>query len=260
MPEPHQFIADLMRRYEWDENNPTLLREWKNKWVLDVQALWVRYKENINHYRQLPNITPHKWNYIMGIDLGFKDADAIAIIAWHENEPKAYLVEEIIESKQGITELINQINGAMRKYDISKMVIDEGGLGKKIAEELRRQHGIPVQQADKAQKQQNVEFLNDALRTGKFMAKSASKFAQDSYLVQIDWEKSRPDKIIIKKKPHSDIIDAVLYAFRECPIFAYTPPVIGPKYGTKEWADQQQSEMFDSAIDFFEKQSSSENY
>lgn len=255
MPDPAAFIEDLKKKREWDDNHPTLLREWKNIWVLDVEALWVRYKESVNHYQELPkHILKHEWNYIMGIDIGFKDADAIAILAWCEKEPITYLVEELVTAKQGITELTNQIEAFEKKYPISKMVIDEGGLGKKIAEEMRRQKHIPVQQADKAQKQQNVEFLNDALRLGRFKAKSASRFAQDSYLVQIDWEKSRPDKIIIKKKPHSDIIDAVLYAFKESPAFTYREPPKKPVKGSKEWADAQTSDMWDAAAAHFEQE------
>lgn len=254
MPSPAAFIEDLKKKREWEDNHPTLLREWKNQWVLDVQSLWVRYKESVNHYQQLPDITPRKYNYIMGIDVGFKDADAIAVLAWHESDPCTYLVEESINTKQGITELTNQINAMCSRYDISKMVIDEGGLGKKIAEELRRQKGIPVQPADKMRKQENVEFLNDALRTGRFKAKSASRFAQDSYLVQIDWDKSTPDKIIVKKKPHSDIIDSVLYAFKESPAFSYQSPSKKPKIGSKEWADAQPNEMWEQANEHFSRQ------
>lgn len=255
MPNPAQFIAELKSKREWGDNNPTLLREWKNVWVLDVDSLWIRYKENTNHFQELPtNVDRTKWHYILGIDLGFKDADALAVLAWHDDLPTTYLIEEVITAKQGITELVNQIEGITKKYNFDKMVIDEGGLGKKIAEEIRRQKHIPVQQADKALKQQNVEFLNDALRLGKFKAKSASRFAQDSYLVQIDWDKSRPDKIVIKKTPHSDIIDAVLYAFKESPAYTYKPPVKQLQYGSKEWADAQQDEMFVNAQEHFSKQ------
>lgn len=255
MPEPMAFIEDLKAKREWQDDHPTLRREWLNEWVLDVQALWIRYTAAMNHFQQLPALPPmQKWNHIMGIDLGFKDADAIAILAWSDVHPSTFLVEERITTKQGITELVSQVEELAKKYDVYKMVIDEGGLGKKIAEELRRQKGIPVEQADKAQKQQNVEFLNDALRTGKFMAKSASRFAQDSYLVQIDWDKSRPDKIIVKKKPHSDIIDSVLYAFKESPAYSFQAPKEAPKYGTKAWADQTQHEMWEKAVDHFEDQ------
>lgn len=251
MPEPDKFIKDLKFKREWNDEHPTLLREWKNNWVLDVESLWVRYKESVNHFDELPALAPTKWHYILGIDIGFKDADALAVLAWHEDSPVTYLVEEVITAKQGITELVTQIQDITKKYEFDKMVIDEGGLGKKIAEEIRRQKHIPVQQADKAQKQQNVEFLNDALRLGKFKAKSNSRFAQDSYLIQIDWDKSRPDKIIIKKNPHSDIIDSVLYSFKESPSFTYQAPTKVLQYGSKEWAESQVSEMWDNANEHF---------
>ena len=46
----------------------------------------------------------------MGIDLGFDDADAIAVLAWHEDRPETYLVDEIVVPQQGITELVKQID------------------------------------------------------------------------------------------------------------------------------------------------------
>ena len=252
MPNPAAFIEDLKQKREWDDLNPTLRREWKNEWVLDAQSLWIQYNKNINHFTELmPRI---KYNYIMGIDLGFKDADAIAIIAWAEEDPCTYLVEEVIVKGQLMTDLVGQIQALQSKYDIGKMVIDEGGLGKKLAEEMRRRHGIPVQPADKVRKQENVAFLNDALRTGRFKAKSASTFALDSYLVQVDWDKSTPNKIVIKKHPHSDIIDSVLYAFKESPAFTYQAPKKEPKPGTKEWAERFESDNWESAIEHFERQ------
>lgn len=261
MPDPAGFIAEQQKRNEWEDNNPTLLREWRNQWVLDVQSLWIQYKESINHFTQLPNITPHKWNYIMGVDIGFKDADAIAILAWSEHAPATYLVEELVTRKQTTSELAEQIEDFRKRYDISKIVMDEGGLGKKIAEEFRRRLQIPVEQADKARKQENVAFLNDSMRRAKFFAPKSSKFASDSYLVQIDWDKSRPDKIIIKKHPHSDIIDAVLYAFKESPAYAYEPPVKKPQIGSKEWADARHNEMFEAAEKHFqEEQERRESY
>ena len=257
MPNPSGFIEDLKKRREWDDNNPTLLREWQGQWVLDVQSLWVRYQSSINHYIELPTA---KYTYALGIDIGFNDADALAVIAWSDDSPTTYLVEEVITRKQGLTGLVDQVQALRKKYDFAKMVIDEGGLGKKLAEEMRRRHAIPVHPADKNRKQESIEFLNDALRLGKFKAKSASQFALDSYLIQIDWDKSTPSKIVIKKKPHSDIIDSVLYAFKESPAFAYTAPVIGPKYGSKEWAEAQQDSMWENAQEHFQEQADTERY
>lgn len=248
MPNPSAFLADLKVKREWLDDNPTLQREYLNRWVLDVESLWIRYNEKTNHYQELPKDKDYKWNYILGVDLGYNDADAIAVLAWSEITPVTYLIEEKIEKKQGISALITQIEAIQKKYNAYKIMLDEGGLGKKIAEDLRQRFGVPVEPADKANKQANVEFLNDAMRLGKFKAKSASRFAQDSYLVQIDWDRTTPNRIVVKKKPHSDIIDAVLYAFRESYSYTHQPEVKKPKYGTKEWADQQSNDMWDAEM------------
>lgn len=246
MPNVEQFLAELIKKREWEDNNPTLLREYRNKWVLDVESLWIRYKENINHYIELPK---GKWIYILGVDIGYKDADALAVIAWRDGDPNTYLVEEVITPKQGITELVTQIESITKKYSPAKIVMDEGGLGKKIAEEIRRRHAIPVHPADKARKQENVELLNDHLRLGKFKAKANSRFAQDSYLVQIDWDRTTPDRIVVKKKPHSDIIDAVLYSFKESPAYTQVIPKILPLKGTHAYNEAIKDQMFEDELE-----------
>lgn len=242
------FIQGLIERHEWLPDHPTLMREWRNEWKLDVEALWIRYKAETNHYIELPK-NVKKWNYILGIDIGFKDSDALAVLAWSEEDRSTYLVEELITAKQDITSLVEQIEAMSKKYDLYKMVIDQGGLGLKIAEEIRKRHSIPVEPADKKQKSENVAILNDELRLGRFKAKSASRFAQDSYLIQIDWAKSTPDKIVIKKEPHSDIIDAVLYAHKESYSFTHKPPTKKLIPGTREWAESQASGMFEAELE-----------
>lgn len=252
MPDAAAFIEDLKKRREWDDRHPTLLREWCNQWVLDAQSLWIQYDAKKNHFQTLP-MGP-QWRYVVGVDVGFRDADAISVLAFSDSSATTYLVEEQVNHKQGLTELVEQIQGVIKRYNPDKIVIDEGGGGKKMAEEMRRRYQIPVHPAEKVRKQEAVELMNDALRTGKLMAKSASRFAQDSYLIQIDWEKSTPDKIVIKKNPHSDIIDSVLYAFRESPAYGYTAPSKEPKQGTPEWFKRQTDDMWEKALEFHKKE------
>lgn len=246
LPNAEAFIQEIKAKRQWDETNPTLRREYRNEWVLDTQSLWIRYSEKLNDYAALPS---SRLQYILGIDVGFNDADALAVLGWNESSKTIYLVEEVITPKQGITELANQIQALQKKYNFDKMVMDEGGLGKKCAEELRRRYSMPIHPAEKAEKQTNVELLNDAMRLSNFKAKAESRFAKDSYMVQIDWDKSTPSRIVIKKKPHSDIIDAVLYAFKESPAYAYQEPAKEPAYGSKEWAVKQSESMFEAEME-----------
>ena len=246
-----QLLNRELKRRGVSIDDPGIQREYFGRWVLDSEALWIKYNQDLNHYTELP---PGKYNYILGIDLGFMDADALAVLAWSEQSPVTYLVDEVISNKQGLAELVDQINHLKNKYDISRMIIDEGGLGKKLAEEMRRRHGLPVEAADKARKQENVAFLNDSLRTGMFKAKGASRFAQDSYKVEIDYSKSKPDKIVVSDKYHSDIIDAVLYAFKESPTYSYQVEAVKPLPGSPEWCKAQSNEMFNSALEHFKEQ------
>lgn len=252
----HQQMLDReLKRRGVDINDPSIQREWFGRWVLDSDSLLLHFNRTLNHIDSLPELPkPHKYNYIMGIDLGYMDADAIAVLAWSEQSPITYLVEEKVVKKQGLTELVEQIQEIRTRYDISKMVIDEGGLGKKLAEEMRRRHQIPVQAADKARKMESIAFFNDALRTGRFKAHRDSQFAQETFLVEIDRAKSTPDRIKVSDKYHSDIIDAVLYAFKESPSFCYEPPAKKAAKGTKEWADEQSAAMWEAAVDHFEEQ------
>lgn len=252
----HQEMLDReLKRRGVQFTDPSIQREWFGKWVLDSDSLLLHYIAQANDFVELPPLPKSKkYNYIMGIDLGFDDADAIAILAYEDNSPRVYLIEEKVVPQQGLTELVEQVQAFQKKYDISKIVIDQGGLGKKLAEEMRRRYLIPVQPADKSRKMENVAFLNDALRTGRFFAKKDSKFAQDSYLVEIDRDKSTADRIKVSDKYHSDIIDSVLYAFRESPAYAYQPPIITPTYGSKEWAEKQEDNMFEEAQKHFEEQ------
>ena len=244
---PHQEILDReLKRRGVSISDPSIQREWFGKWVLDLNSLLIQYNKNINNFDTLKSHI--KYNYILGIDIGFKDADALCILAWSESDINTYLVEELITTKQGITELVEQAQILMKKYDVYKIVMDMGGLGKKIGEEMIKRHHIPVEAAEKSRKIENIALLNDALRRGHLKAKPDSRFAQDSFLVEIDRDKSTPERIKVSDRFHSDIIDAVLYAFKLSPAYAYEAPKPKPKIGTKEWAEAQQSEMWEAAM------------
>jgi hypothetical protein len=164
--------------------------------------------------------------YIMGIDIGFKDADAIAILGYDSPTNAVYLVEEFVKSKQDITALVGHIERLREKYEPVKIVMDAGALGKKIQEEIRVRHSLPVEAAEKQRKFEFIKLLNDDLRTGKFKAIKGTRFEEDCSLVQYDW--STPGKLAISDTYHTDIGDAVLYAWRECKHF-YKPEVKRPK-------------------------------
>lgn len=247
----HQEVLDReLKRRGVTHEDPSIQREWFGKWILDTNSLVFRYSSEINDYREL---SPENYIFIMGVDFGFEDADAISILAWSEKSPITYLVEECVIAKQGITPLVSKIEELYKRYNVSKIVADFGGLGKKIAEEMIKRYQIPLVAAEKSRKVESIELLNDAMRRGHFLAKKNSRFAADCLLVEWDKDKSTPEAKRISDRFHSDICDAVLYAFRESPAYAWSPAPVKPKYGTIEWAKEQVTEMEEAAEEYFKQ-------
>lgn len=193
------------------ETDPSYIRETFGKWIEDLDSLVYKFSRDKNRFGALPD---EKLEYIFGIDIGYEDSDAIAVIGYSHTSNFCYLVEEVITGKQDITSLSNQIRALQEKYKPVKMVMDAGALGKKIQEEIRLRQGLVIEAADKHRKFEFITLLNDDLRTGKFKAYPNSRFEQDCFLVQ--WDKSTPGKLKISDSYHTDIGDAVLYGWREC--------------------------------------------
>lgn len=230
---PEQILSEVRRRRGITENNPTYRRESLGEWVQDSDALVYRFNRDKNRFTSPPS---GPMDYIFGIDIGFNDADAIAVLGYSHLDKNVYLIEEWVKNKQNITQLVNKINELKKKYDPVKMVMDAGALGKKIQEEIKQRHSLYIEAADKTRKLEFIELLNDDLRTGRFLAYADSRFEQDSYLVQ--WDYSNPDKPKISDTYHTDIGDAVLYAWRECKHYYYSPPKPVTKVGTNEYMDE----------------------
>ena len=254
----HEEILDreLSRRGVTTENS-SVRREWFGEWTTDLESLVFKYDRQKNNYNVMPDLT----DYVLGVDLGFDDADAIAVIGWHKYFKKCYLVEELVVKQQGITELSDQIAKLIKKYDPLRVVMDTGGLGKKIAEELRKRSSLPIQSAEKSRKFEYIELLNDAMRTQSFFARASSKFATDSMLIEWDFDKTTPDKLVIKDEPHSDICDAVLYAYREALHWLSEKPQdsVNPR-NKSEWIKHTQQLMDENLEKQIKQQELEENH
>lgn len=254
---PMELIERDMKRKGVSIEDPTIQRECFGRWITDSNVLVFRYNRDINSFIELPEVTGGgQWNYIFGIDIGFDDADAIAVIAYHDHVKEAYLVEEIIKTKQGVTDLANQIDALVKKYNPISMVMDAGGLGKKINEEFSRRFSLGIKAAEKSRKFEYIELLNDALRTKKFYAREKGRFAEDSQRVEWNKDKSTGDRLVVSDRFHSDITDAVLYAFRESLHFLADDLPTKIVAGSPEWMKKQEEEMEEAALQMRERSKS----
>ena len=224
-----------------DVDDPSYIRETYGKWVEDLDALVFKFNKGRNIYKELPK--DGKWTYIMGVDIGYNDSDAICVLGYNSFHKKVYIVDEFVKNKQNITELVNQVQRIKDQWNPVKIVMDAGALGKKIQEEIRFRHGLNMETAEKTRKVEFIELLNDDLRTGKLMAPKNSLFESDAMLVT--WDKDsiirNPERPKVSDSYHSDINDAVLYAWRECRHYLSEKPETKQIIGTCAYMDELES-------------------
>lgn len=238
---PRQHLAEELKRRGVTEEDPVIQREWFGRWVYDPNSLVFRYSAELNDYAELPKIRG-TWNHVVCGDIGWDDADALGVLAWCDETPNLYLVHEDVMPKQTITQLGDKTKALEVKYQPLAIVMDFGGLGKKIGEELSARWGLNVEAAEKERKHEHIELLNDAMRSGRFYAQKDSTFAHDCMLVE--WDKTNPEKWKISDRFHSDAGDMVLYGYRKALHWLHEPaPPPKAKPGTEAWMAKQVEEM-----------------
>jgi len=234
-----EILQEVLAEHGWDANNPTFRREYLGEWVRDDDALALHYDPIRNACSAEATRRPG-WVYVVAFDIGFEDADAIAVLGWAPGERKLRLVREIVVRRQGISELGDQLKHVVDTYHPMKVVGDLGALGKKIAEELRRRWGMNIEPADKLRKAEHLILLDDGLRTGAFLAPPDSQFAEDCAHMQWDPDAKAKGKLELAASYHSDIGDAVLYGYRVAYHWAEkapAPPLPTPERELKRMDD-----------------------
>lgn len=233
-----EILADELKRRGVDAQDPSVRREIFGEWAHDEQSLVYKYSDHINHF-EFAEIENGNYDYVFGVDIGYEDSDAIAVLKYSHDTGKCYLVYEDLKRHQTISELAARVKELEALYKPVKMVMDAGALGKKIQHELLVRFGLNLEAADKNRKFEFIELLNNDLRTGNLFARKDSQFAEDCKLVQ--WDRSNPQKPKISDRYHSDINDAVLYSWRLCKHYFVTqktnnPSPDDPNYS--KWLEQ----------------------
>ena len=160
---------------------------------------------------------PQQLYPIIGVDLGWRAHDAIAVLGWnkiHKDVPgKTYLLEEHQHKRQSFQELGEQVDRIAEKYNCSTIIMDTGGLAQKAIPDLTarfsKRHWIP---AEKKNKNAWIKLLQTEIIHERFLLKHDAEFLKEIPL--IEW---REDKEGLNEKlHHSDLLDAILYGMRYC--------------------------------------------
>lgn len=221
----NETIMDLKASDPLVEEQPWFQQHYMARWVIEDSNKIYRYSNDRNAWAgQLPDYGWKPWQYTLGIDLGFNDATAFALLAWHENDPNVYIVRAEKWRGLTITDTANAIREWMGEYPIGYFIVD--GANKQAVEEMVRHHSIPLIAAEKHDKASFIRIMNSSFISGKIKVynKGCSQLVEE--YDKAVWNKRALEKGIYKEDTsyHPDIADAALYAYRYTYGYAYTAP------------------------------------
>jgi hypothetical protein len=222
---------------------PMYQQEYLGRWTVDDSKLVYRYRPTFNDFDTLPR-TQARWNYVLGIDLGYNDDSAFVVVAYHDQSPVLYIVDVYKAPEMIIPDVAAKIREFEATYSFDKIIID--GSAKQAVETMRRMYSLSLTPADKSGKWDFIQMMNGDFLSQRILLGPAAQPLTKEYA-----------KLI--KDPRSDIprekdglpnhaADAALYAWRHCYHYLSQTPAPPTTYGSPEWAQAEQQRMEDRAI------------
>jgi hypothetical protein len=242
-------IRDLKEADPHIEEQPWFQQHYLGKWVVDTSNKIYRYTAERNNWNgKLKDYGWKPWQYTLGIDLGFNDATALVLLAYHEHDPHVYVIKSDKWKGLTLTETADKIRQWMGDYPIGYFIVD--GANKQGVEEIVKHHQLPLQAADKHDKVSFIRIMNSDFISGKILVCPSTN---DKLIDEWDrtiWHKKWLEKGIYKEDPsfHPDCCDAALYAYRFCYHYAHSPEQIKRDIPIEEqW--RKQKEQWDRELE-----------
>jgi len=221
-----KWLAEHKAKKGWNDDHPVFRREYKGEWVLDTNALVYKFDRHRNIGQPTYPLTHH----VLAVDLGFRDATAYVVIGYNPSKGRAkFVVHNEAQSGCDITTIKTKLVALQARFKPHHTLVDEGGLGKLIAEEWRRKDGISCEAAVKSDKVGWIELLNGELMSGMLNVTNEA-FPLVAEMENLPWDSDNAGKESPNFDNHST--DATLYAFRK--IYNFVEQVIDKKHMSEE--------------------------
>lgn len=214
-------------KYGGNVEHPGYVREFLGQWAEDDECLVYKYDPVRNMVRGKPQgwietrsdtIILPDFDFILGLDIGYEDHNAIVVCAYSKHSPDFYVVDCWKQNHISVDELAAQVKIFGRRYSPRIYVADTGGVGRYITQELRDRHQLPILAVDKGkEKSFRIRLVNNDLQSGFIkivMPECQPLIYELETLVKDDKGKEDPSC-------PNDIADAFNYAYIFSRSYAY---------------------------------------
>ena len=168
-----------------------------------------------------------KWKYIIGMDFGYEDDNAITVGAFSKHDPICYIVDSYKQNHMQIDEIAELMLQWRDKYKPIHIVGD--AQDKIVIETLRQKHRIPILAAEKLGKFAHIANMNSDFAFGKIKIIAANNRALIKEWNELIWDEKQ--RVLGNFKENSSkanhLADSALYLHHFSKHFRATPePII----------------------------------
>jgi hypothetical protein len=235
-----EFIAMLKERRGWDDNNPILRREYFREWIRDASRLVYPYDPERNVFAKVSRDSG--WTYVLAMDFGYVHSTAWAVMGYPKYGHKVYVLRSFKRAGQTPDDVAEVTASLIEEWNPDVIIGDLGGLGKAYAVQFEQRYEIPIHPANKRDKRGTIEYVADALRTGKLLSHKDNTTLHNEWSSLV-WDDNHED-IADGQDDHE--ADAVMYGFKETPAFFNA---LEPKQreidGLPPWVEREDDEEED---------------
>lgn len=241
IPHAKAWLLSKMEENSWDEGTALYRREYLGEWARDESSLVYKFSME----RHIINDPPEDLIYVLGVDLGFDDATAFTTVAFSEDKNEVYVIESYKMTKLVSDDIASEIKKLENKYSFIRKVVDTGGLGKMIVEEMNRRFSLGLTPAEKGSKLDHIELLNSDFQNNRIkINKSRCQPLIDELLI-LEWDAEHLERgrFIEQEDRENHCSDSFLYSWRECRHYLRKDKIEIPEKGTEAWFLKQEDDM-----------------
>lgn len=218
-------VNEKINRNPFIVETPAFKQEWLGEWVIETSARV--YKSNkINYIEEIPRNFLKAAVYILSLDLGYYDATAFTIAAYNKKyDDSLYILESFKKSKLTITDVALIIKELKSKYNFTYHIVDAANA--QAVEEMRQQHSLPLEAADKVGKEAHIFALN-----GDFISNNVKiiKHSNQDLITELEtliWDKRSllQGKRRESASKENHLCDSLLYAHHASRHYWFKPPM-----------------------------------
>lgn len=226
---------ELMRQNGWTRKTPQAAREYFGDWMPADDKRVYRYRPVLHDYDPRPDKTSPKrhvrWGLpdisgefktVIAVDLGTKDGTGVVVWGWNVHTDDLW---ELFSGKKKplegerlpIREIAEWYHELEAEYGpFEGWPSDPGGLATMVHDELADQYQVYLEPAEKHEKLDAIEIMNNDFDTGRIHLRRGSMLSDEIDRARWDLRALDKNKKTEDASIPNDVSDAGLYGHRWC--------------------------------------------